>query len=173
MISKVIQYYICERKISYRHLIIIFCFIFVLFFLLSSSFNILFKNDFDIKNKVFYNIDVKVKKDIISGDLNKYITIKSINNNCYIDYCGFPSEGDYTLREINFISISDKRFLSYACVKEYGSCFYNISNDFIENFKIKLLSKINYDIKIGLLMIINLIIIGFLDTKRVRGKYNG
>ena len=75
MISKVIQYYICERKISYRHLIIIFCFIFVLFFLLSSSFNILFKNDFDIKNKVFYNIDVKVKKDIISGDLNKYITI--------------------------------------------------------------------------------------------------
>ena len=73
----------------------------------------------------------------------------------------------------SYDNISDKRFLSYACVKEYGSCFYNISNDFIENFKIKLLSKINYDIKIGLLMIINLIIIGFLDTKRVRGKYNG
>ena len=162
-----------ERKVRCFYLIHISVFMLVLLGVFISNFNILFKNDFDITNKAFYNINVKVKKDIISGDLNKYITIKSINNNCYIDYCGFPGEGDYMLMEINFISISDKRFLSYACVKEYGSCFYNISNDFIENFKIKLLSEIKYDIKIGLLMIINLIIIGFLDTKRVRGKYNG
>ena len=162
-----------ERKISYRHLIIIFCFIFVLFFLLSSSLNILFKNDFDIKNKVFYNIDVKVKKDIILGNLNKYITIKSINNNCYIDYCGFPGEGDYTLRKINFISINDKKFLFYACGQEYENCFYNISDSFIEDIKSKLRNEAKYDIKIGFSMLIVLIIAGFIETGILGRKYNG
>ncbi|QIM62439.1 hypothetical protein A1D29_03500 [Pasteurellaceae bacterium Orientalotternb1] len=87
-----------------------------------------------IEYKDFYNFQVDVKENKLVGMLNKYRSIRSINDKCYFSYCGFPKEGRYEVSTLRLVYINNTPYIFYSCINS-GECFYNINDSFIESKK--------------------------------------
>lgn len=169
MSSKFIELY---KKIEYRihlsYLIIITFLVGATFYIVSLNFNVLLKNEVDIKYKSYSNVIVEIDRSKIKGRLNKYLTTKHFNDNCYLPNCGLPKTGNYSLKEIKFISINEKWFLLQTCIEEKSVCFKNLPDSFMDEYKEKLLSEVKNDIVTGFLMIFWIVLVGLYKTKKYR-----
>lgn len=121
--------------------------------------------------KVYNNISVKVSDKEINGNLNQYISTKNISNVCYTLMCGFPYEGEFELAEIKFIKIENKSFLLSSCINQQ-TCFYNITDKFINQIKNNLKEKAKNEFKWAILIIPITIIACFIESipRRIRKK---
>lgn len=107
----------------------------LLFLFLTTPFT--FSGDFNIKYSSYHNIEVEIKQHRVYGKLNKYITVAQRNNQCYREHCGFPSEGNYMLDELQFITLSGNDYIKKMCVRN-SLCYHNLYEDQLESYLIKI-----------------------------------
>ncbi|MGC7590894.1 hypothetical protein ACPWUF_10515 [Bisgaard Taxon 46] len=95
----------------------------------------IFFNDANIKYSSYHNINVEIRQHRVYGKLNKYLTVKQRNNQCYQEQCGLPSEGHYMLDELQFITLNGEDYIKKMCVRN-SSCYQNLFDEQIESYLI-------------------------------------
>ena len=161
-----------------RTLILLTISISLLLFCFWDGFGIIYKNNYPIEILVYKNIKVEINNNYVKGDLSDGHNISSLNNDCYILNCGFPSTGSFSLSKITFVKIEDRPrfvlrtqyYLMESCINDNKQCFYNLPKDFVTQQKKELLYKAKDNIKWSIIIIIGILIGGFIDDITARKR---